>query len=116
MRWIRAGDPLPTWRRWWEKPPPASGDVDFEDVRWRRVGDAELAISSRTGGWALLDADEAAALQRITRVEDAGRWRPIIDTAWQRGLIRVGGAGVFDSTASSAAIQQTRDYYTLVLL
>jgi radical SAM protein with 4Fe4S-binding SPASM domain len=116
MRWITARDPLPTWRRWWEESPPPAGAVQTDQLRWHRVPGAQLVISSRTGGWALCDEAEAAALRSVHRLEDAGRWSPIIAAAWRRGLVTIGGSSVFSAGLNADAIQDTRDYYTLVLL
>ena len=116
MRWITPRDPLPTWRRWSAENPPSAGVVEPDELRWHHVPGAHLAISSRTGGWAFLDPDEAAVLKDGRRFEEAGRWTPVIEAAWRRGLVRIGGSSVFSAEGNAAAIQSTRDYYTLVLL
>ncbi len=116
MRWILPGDPLPTWRRWSTEDPPSVGAVEPDELRWHRVPGARLAISSRTGGWAFLEGDEAAALEGVRRFEEAGRWAPLVAAAWRRGLVTIGGSSVFSAQGNATAIQATRDYYTLVLL
>lgn len=116
MRWIAARDPLPTWRSWWAEHPPPAGAMRPDELRWHRVPGARLAISSRTGGWALFDEAEAAALQSLRHFEDAGRWTPVAAAAWRRGLITIGGSSVFSAELNAHAIQDTRDHYTLVLL
>jgi uncharacterized protein len=85
-------------------------------LRWHETAGAALAISSRTGGWAVFDPDERAALTQADRIEDSGRWRPVLETAWHRGLITIDGHSVYDPDEQRAAIEATRDYYTLVLL
>jgi len=116
MRWISPRDPLPTWGRWSAETPPRSGAVTLDQVRWRDCGGGSLAISSRTGGWAILEQDEAAALRQVRRFEDAGRWAPVVTAAWRRGLVSIAGVSVFSADENAAAIEATRDYYSLVLL
>jgi uncharacterized protein len=116
MRWIAPSDPLPTWRRWWSSDPPSAGAIAADELGWHQMADASLAISSRTGGWAVFEPAERTAFDRIARAEDAGRWGPVIEAAWRRGLITIGGQSVYDPVEHQAAIEATKDYYALVLL
>jgi radical SAM protein with 4Fe4S-binding SPASM domain len=116
MRWIAPRDPLSTWRRWWARDVPAVGVIRPDVLRWHDTAGAVLAISSRTGGWAIFDPDERAALTGTSRVEDSGRWRPVVEAAWRRGLITIDDRSVYDPDEQRAAVEATRDCYTLVLL
>ncbi|HUC58943.1 MAG TPA: radical SAM protein [Streptosporangiaceae bacterium] len=116
MRWIAPADPLPTWRRWWASVAPATGQVKPDELVWHRLAGAWLAISSRTGGWAVFEAAERAGFAGITHAERSGRWRPVVEAAWRRGMITIGGQSVYDARQHREAVEATRDYYTLVLL
>jgi len=116
MRWIVPRDPLPTWRRWWACDAPAAGVIQPDVLRWHETAGAALAISSRTGGWAVFDPAERTALTHAVRIEDSGQWRPVVEAAWRRGLITIGGRSVYDPDEQREAVEATRDYYTLVLL
>lgn len=116
MRWITAGEPLPSWREWSTMDTPTTGNVRPDELVWRSTPAGRLAISSRTGGWAVFEPDEAGLLTGPARIEDAGPARAVVEAAWRRGLITVDGRSPYSAPVHQAAVEATRDYYTLVLL
>jgi radical SAM protein with 4Fe4S-binding SPASM domain len=116
MRWIEPGDPLPSASRSAAATPPGSGAVAWDEVNWHPLPGGVLGISPRTGGWAILDHAERAALDQLAMAGLGGCGLPLAAAAWRRGLITVAGRSVFDPDACRAEIAATRDYYSLVLL
>lgn len=113
MRWIAPGDPL----RPAAGPPPVAGQVCPDELTWHNLPSGEwLGISSRTGGWAVFDGAERAALLTINTTQPTDRYRRIVAAAWQRALVTIDGRSAYDADEQADAITDTRDYYTLVLL
>lgn len=112
MRWIEPGEPVhaPV------HPMPPAGVVAMEEINWHHLPCGDLAISPRTGGWAVFDPAERTTLAGLSRVDGVDPLAPLARAAWQRALITVGGVSAYDEHAHAAAVEATRDYYTLVLL
>lgn len=116
MRWIDPGDPLSSRLEEAQASVPSRGQVRWDQVQWHTLPVGNLAISPRTGGWAIFDAVERHMLSTMDRVEDAASPRDLVEAVWRRGLVTIGGDSVHDPTHRDLAIAATRDYYTLVLL
>jgi len=84
---------------------------------WLPIDDRRSAlVDGVTGGWVLCTNDVRG------RIDDG--WDRVVDPSldqtfellWRRGLVRIGGIGVFDGIDVANAIEASRERYTLVLL
>ncbi|GAA1904262.1 radical SAM additional 4Fe4S-binding SPASM domain-containing protein [Williamsia serinedens] len=115
--WIDPAHPLSPWRAAVVTDLPTSGAVSAAHLHWRAVDDFWFAISDRTGGWVMATNDErhgiCSALDRdVSDVERAS----LVRDFWRRGLVEVDGRNVVEGADWSAAIDETRSYYGLVLI
>lgn len=112
MWWFEAERPLAHWAAARTDLPPR-GRADASDLVWFGAGAISTAISPTTGGWAVVSAEERAALERIG-VADLPP--DLLVAAWRRGLISIDGATVVSLDGHFEVADDAKDHYGLILV
>ncbi|MGZ4725767.1 MAG: radical SAM protein, partial [Ilumatobacteraceae bacterium] len=118
IEWAEPREPLASWAEVPDLSLPPAGTVEPADAcTWVPTRDnRSLFISSATGGWILCDPTGRSEVQnRWGRIGDP-RVDPLIEVLWRRGVATIGGVGAFDEIDVGAAIEASRQRYTIVLL
>ena len=118
IEWLEPRQPLASWARAALVSVPPQGHVSpVGTPLWLPIDDRRSAlVDGVTGGWVLCTNDVRG------RIDDG--WDRVVDPSldqtfellWRRGLVRIGGIGVFDGIDVANAIEASRERYTLVLL
>lgn len=118
IAWAEARLPIGTWAAATERELPAPGVLaPLEPVSWfAGSGDQLLLLSGATGGWLACDPADRVAIEARWGRQVAPATDPVAELLWRRGVATVGGGGVLDGFDLGAAIEATRQRYTLVLL
>lgn len=118
IEWARARQPLTSWAEVLKLPLPPAGVVEpLDTCTWMPASDRRsLLISSTTGGWILCDPTGRAEVESRWRQTCDPQFDPLTEILWRRGLSTVGGLGAFDHVDVSAAIEASRQRYTIVFI
>ena len=118
IQWADAREPLASWAEAAAKALPAPGPlqpvgsldrIGLDDGR-------SVLVAGETGGWIVCDERSRSAIDTLWGcLEDPGA-DPLVEVLWRRGLASLGGVGVFDDIDVAAAIEASRQRYTMVLL
>ncbi|EHB48706.1 Radical SAM domain protein [Mycolicibacterium rhodesiae JS60] len=118
IEWVEPREPLASWVSVLNRDLPGPGTLTaYPGLSWITVDDARSAvINGDTGGWIVATNDARNSIEQLwgTRVDPGNH--PVAAALWRRGLGRLDGCGAFDGVDVGAAIEETRQRYTLVLL
>jgi uncharacterized protein len=116
--WVEAREPLASWVSVGDRPLPGTGVLSAcPGLSWVPVDATRSAlINGETGGWLVVDGKGRSDIERLWNTTVAPAADPVAEALWRRGLAQVGGHGAFDGVDIGAAIEDTRQRYTLVML
>lgn len=114
IQWIDAREPLSTWDEARHRPVPSWRTARLVVDEWLDLADGRyIAVNGGTGGWVVVDASSRAALDRVTHHDTNTE---VVEALWRRGVVTLDGRSVLDDLDVPAAVEATRQHYTLVLL
>lgn len=118
ISWIEPREPMDNWIAASARELPAPGAVTAgPSLSWKAVDDSrDLLIDGDTGGWVLVTRDVRPLIEGALGRHAEPESDDVVAALWRRGLVRIGGCGVFDGIDFGAAVEATRQRYTLVLL
>ena len=118
IRWADAREPLDSWTQAASRPLPVAGRLSPVDrLTWVSLpGDEYALVGSASGGWVVGDRTDRARIDSLWGTEADPAGDPLVEVLWRRGLARVGDAWALAGADLTAAVEATRQRYTLVLL
>ena len=116
--WVEAREPIASWVSVHAKSLPDTGVLNpYPGLSWVPVdATREALINGATGGWVVAERADRSTIEGMWNTTVTPAENPIAAALWRRGLAHVGGHGAFDGIDVAAAIEQTRQRYTLVML
>lgn len=118
IEWADARQPLESWSAVSDRQLPSAGLVtQVDQATWVTTADGRhVLIDGQTGGWIVCDDLERAHIEGLWNVVGDPAVDPVLEILWRRGLARIGGSDILKGVDVGAAIEGTRQRYTLVLL
>lgn len=118
IEWAEARQPLASWALVADSPLPPPGPVTpVAGCCWVPTADGRsLLVEGTTGGWVLCDEAGRAEVEQRWDRHGEPRQDAVLEVLWRRGIARIGGVGAFDEVDVEAAIEASRQRYTIVLL